>query len=64
MIILEQGASKAGTWQKEEVNIIQDYQKSFGEKPPAVASIAIMNDSDNTKEKSVSFIDYLEIYHR
>ncbi len=64
MIVLEQGPSKVGTWQKEEVNIIQDYRIAFGEKPPAVASIAIMNDSDNTGEKSVSFIDYLEIYHR
>ena len=35
--------------------------KAFRENPPAVASIAIMNDSDNTKEKSVSFIDYLKI---
>jgi len=27
MIVLEQGPSKVGTWQKEEVNIIQDYRK-------------------------------------
>ena len=63
MIVLEEGPSKVGTWQKEEVNIIQDYQKAFGGKPPAIASVAIMNDSDNRKEKSISFIDYLEIYH-
>jgi hypothetical protein len=31
-------------------------------KPPATTRIAIMNDSDNSGESSVSWVDYLEIY--
>ncbi|MCK5347451.1 MAG: DUF3047 domain-containing protein [Candidatus Heimdallarchaeota archaeon] len=64
MIILEKGVSKVAKWETEEVNIITDYQWAFGKRPPAVASIAIMNDSDNTGEKSVSYVDYMEIYRK
>jgi hypothetical protein len=62
MIILESGAELAETWVNEEVNIIEDYRKAFGSDPPSVASLAIMNDSDNTGESAVSYIDYIEIY--
>jgi hypothetical protein len=54
MILLEQGAAKVGQWVTEEVDIVADYQRAFGHKPPAVASLAIMNDSDNTGEQSGS----------
>jgi len=61
MVILQQGATNIGTWQNEEVNIIADYLQAFGVKPPARASIAIMNDSDNTGESSVSYMEYIEV---
>ncbi len=64
LIILEKGVSKVAKWETEEVNIITDYQWAFGKSPPAIASIAIMNDSDNTGEKSVSYVDYIEIYRK
>lgn len=62
MMIIKRGPSDIRTWQTETANIIDDYVEAFGEKPPSIASIAIMNDSDNTGEESVSFIDYIEIY--
>ena len=62
IILLEKGGENIGTWRDEEINIIEDYRKAFGEPPPAVASLAIMNDSDNTGESSVSFLEYLEVY--
>ncbi len=62
MIILQTGTENTGKWLEQEVNIIEDYRKAFGEDPPAVASLAIMNDSDNTGESSVSFVDYIEVY--
>jgi hypothetical protein len=62
MIILQTGADMAGKWIGEEVNVIEDYQKAFGEDPPSTASLAIMNDSDNTGESAVSYIDYIEIF--
>jgi hypothetical protein len=62
MIILERGSQKAGAWQDEDIHIVEDYRKAFGESPPPHAGLAIMNDSDNTGESSVSFIRYIEVY--
>ena len=62
MIILQAGEVNAGQWIEQEVDIIEDYQKAFGEDPPSIASIAIMNDSDNTGERAQSFIDYIEVH--
>jgi hypothetical protein len=61
MIFLEKGEEHVGVWRDEEVDIVADYQKAFGTKPPASARIAIMNDSDNTGENSVSYVEYIEV---
>ncbi|MFC1712876.1 DUF3047 domain-containing protein [Candidatus Poribacteria bacterium] len=64
MIPLQQGPANVGEWQDEVVNILEDYKAAFGKDPPEIASIAIMNDSDNTKESSTSYVDYIEIYSK
>jgi len=61
MIPLEVGSSKVGRWVEERVNIAEDYRRIFGGEPPARASLAIMNDSDNTGAFAVSYIDDIEI---
>jgi hypothetical protein len=61
MISIEKGAVNTGRWLEEEVDIVEDYARAFSEKPPAIAELAIMNDSDNTGESSVSSIDWIEI---
>ena len=38
-----------------------DYRKAFGKDPPKTASIAIMNDSDNTGEAAVSYVEFIEV---
>jgi hypothetical protein len=62
LITLEKGNKKVGMWQDEEANILQDYRTAFGVDPPPVASIAVMNDSDNTGQQSVSYIDFIEVF--
>ena len=62
MILLQSGEENVGKWVEQEVDVLGDYRKAFGEDPPEVASIAVMNDSDNTKESSVSYVDYIEVY--
>ena len=62
MILLEAGTEKAGRWVDEDVDIVRDYRDAFGIVPPGTASIAIMNDSDDTGEHSVSYVDYIEVY--
>lgn len=62
IILLEKGTAKIGTWVDEEVDILDDYRKAFGKDPPEKAAIAVMNDSDNTGENSISYLDYLEVF--
>jgi hypothetical protein len=62
MVLLRKGSNDVGTWQEEHINIVDDYQKAFGRKPPSRAKIAIMNDSDNTGEHSVSYVADIEVF--
>jgi hypothetical protein len=62
MIVLQEGKKNLGRWIIEERNILDDYRKAFGADPPAVATLGIMNDSDNTKEASVSYVGFIEVY--
>lgn len=61
LIPLESGPEKVGTWVEERVDIQADYRRAFGEEPPAEAALGIMNDSDNTGESSVSWLDDLVV---
>jgi len=61
MIVLDSGAKYIGIWREHTVNVLKDYKKAFGENPPKTVSLAIMSDSDNTKESSLSYIDFIEV---
>ena len=60
MIVVESGSSKVGLWVEEERNIYEDYKKAFGEEPPLINGVAIMSDTDNTKERAVAFYGDIE----
>jgi hypothetical protein len=64
MILLQKGQSNVGKWQEEEINIVEDYREAFDRDPPDIASIAIMNDSDNTKGSSTSYVDYIMVFRK
>lgn len=55
MIVIESGPQKVGMWVEEERNIYEDYKKAFGEEPPMINGVAIMSDTDNTKERATAF---------
>jgi len=50
MIAVESGEALAGQWLNEERNIYEDFRRYFGSEPPKVGAIAIMTDTDNTRE--------------
>jgi hypothetical protein len=62
MIVLQKGKKSLGRWVVEDRNILDDYRRAFGTDPPAMATLGIMNDSDNTKEASVSYVGFIEVY--
>jgi len=55
MVVVESGPQKVGLWVSEERNIYEDYKKAFGEEPPLINGIAIMTDTDNTKERATAY---------
>jgi len=55
MIVVRSGSQGVGTWVEEERNIYEDYQKAFGGEPPMINGVAIMTDTDNTKESAVAY---------
>jgi len=61
MVVLDSSVTHLNKYRVHEVNVLEDYKKAFGENPPKNVTIAIMTDSDNTHEKSLSYIDYIEV---
>lgn len=61
MIPLQHGPQEVGRWVEETVNVLEDYKRFFGDDPPSRAALAIMNDSDNTGERSTSYIQFIEV---
>ncbi len=64
MVVMAAGGAQVGAWQTCEVDVVGDYRRAFGRQPPARARIAVMNDSDDTGEQSVSYISYIEVSAR
>jgi hypothetical protein len=55
MIVVESGPQKVGIWVDEERDIYEDYKRAFGEEPPMINGVAIMSDTDNTKERATAY---------
>ena len=55
MIVVESGGENTGTWVAESRNVLEDYKTAFGADPPMIRGIAIMTDSDNTGESTVTY---------
>jgi Protein of unknown function (DUF3047) len=52
MIVAESGREKVGQWQDITRNVVEDYQRAFGEAPGRITAIAVMTDTDNTGENA------------
>lgn len=61
MIPLQQGSQNVGRWMMETVNVLEDFRRFFNVDPPPRATLAIMNDSDNTGENATSYIEFIEV---
>ncbi len=55
MIVIESGDSHLNEWITEERNVYEDYKTAFGKEPPKISGVAIMVDTDNTKERAVAY---------
>lgn len=55
MVVTESGAERLNTWVTEERNLLADYKAAFGEEPSLISGVAIMTDTDNTKETATAY---------
>ncbi|HZS12944.1 MAG TPA: DUF3047 domain-containing protein [Nitrospirales bacterium] len=55
MIVVESGGERLHQWIAEERNLYDDYRRAFHEEPPMITGVAIMTDTDNTRESAVAF---------
>ncbi|MEX0771497.1 MAG: DUF3047 domain-containing protein [Balneolaceae bacterium] len=60
-IAVQSGNERAGEWQTERRNILEDYREVFGEEPPPISGITIMTDSDNTGESTKAWFGKITI---
>ncbi|WP_457282598.1 DUF3047 domain-containing protein [Polaromonas sp. P5_D5] len=49
-VVIESGPGRLDRWLDYQRDIRADYQKAFGEPPGALVGVAIMTDSDNTRQ--------------
>ncbi|MGH7166302.1 MAG: DUF3047 domain-containing protein [Nitrospiraceae bacterium] len=55
MFVVESGAERLNQWLSESRNLYEDYKKAFGQEPPVISGVAIMTDTDNTKESATTY---------
>ena len=55
MFVVEGGDEKLQQWVTERRNVYEDYKKAFGEEPTMISGVAIMTDTDNTRESAVAW---------
>ncbi len=55
MIVLRSKETHLNHWYVEERNLDEDYRAVFGEPSPAITSITLMTDTDNTGESTTAY---------
>lgn len=60
-VVIESGPARLDRWLDYERDIRADYEKAFGEAPGALVGIAIMTDSDNTRQKAKAWYGPLRL---
>ncbi|GJL67998.1 MAG: hypothetical protein NPIRA06_06330 [Nitrospirales bacterium] len=55
MFVTQSGSANLNQWVTQERNIYEDYKKAFGEDPPNISGVAIMTDTDNTRESAIAY---------
>jgi hypothetical protein len=55
MLIIEIGAERTGEWVTEKRNVYEDYRRAYGEEPGRITAIAVLTDTDATREKATAY---------
>ncbi|GAB4141513.1 MAG: DUF3047 domain-containing protein [Planctomycetota bacterium] len=61
MVVVESGAEGLGEWREARRDIVSDYERAFGRKPPRITGVAFMVDSDQTRSVAAADLDDLSL---
>ncbi len=62
MIVVESGAARLGRWVAVRRNLLEDYQRAFGEAPGDIVGIGVMTDTDNTRSRARAYYGDITLY--
>ena len=60
MVVADSGAASLGRWVSHRRNVAEDYRRAFGAAAPAVASVIVSADTDNTGDSAESWFGDVE----
>jgi len=55
MVVASSGQAGLGQWQSIQRNLREDYARAYGVAPGPVLNVAVMTDTDNTRQQAVGF---------
>jgi len=61
IVVLQSGSKNRNKWMTEERDPVADYHKMFGRHPQLISAVAIMVDTDNSKQEAFTSFDDLRI---
>ena len=61
LLIADGGRAAVGQWRTVERNLVEDYTRCFGSRPPDVVAIGLMTDTDSTGHESLAYYGQLRI---
>ncbi len=61
VIVMRSGEESKGEWVTEERDFVADYRKAFGEQPLLITAVAIMVDTENSKQDALTWFDDIRI---
>ncbi|MGH7368039.1 MAG: DUF3047 domain-containing protein [Candidatus Rokuibacteriota bacterium] len=61
IVVARSGAAEAGRWVTETRNVYEDYRRIVGGEPPRIVGVAVMTDTDDTRERAVAYYDAITL---
>ncbi len=62
-VVVRSGYSDLGKWISESRNVLEDYNRIYGEHPPDIGGISFMIDSDDTQSSAESYFGKVKFHN-
>ena len=63
-LVVSTGPAQVGRWVAHERDIVEDFQRVFGEAPGRLRAVSVMSDTDNTQDEVTAYYGDIELLAR